>query len=99
MFTQLIGQSAVVRKGGVYKPCDIYEYRGQLFAKFGGGFVRLNADGKSSVEGCTLDLLAYEGPLFKDKFGRLCVKPGDGYVALEAQPDGTIAPLQLEAPK
>lgn len=99
MFTQLIGHSAVVRKGGVYKPCDIYEYRGQLFAKFGGGFVRLNADGKSSVEGCTLDMLAYEGPLFKDKFGRLTVQPGEGYVPLIAEPDGTIAPLQLEVQK
>ena len=99
MFKQVIGQSAVVRKGGVYRTCDLYEYRGQLFVKYGAGYVRLNADGGASVEGLSLDLLAYEGPLYKDRFGRLTVQDGDGYTALIAQPDGKLEPLQLEAPK
>jgi len=99
MFKQVVGQSAVVRKGGVYRTCDLYEYKGQLFAKHGNGYVRLNADGGSSVDGLALDLLAYEGPLFADKFGRLCVVAGEGFKALTANPDGTIAPLLLEGPK
>jgi len=99
MFKELTGESAVIRKGGVYRTCDLYSYRGHLFAKFGSGFVRLNADGGSSVDGLQLDLLAYEGLLFKDKFGRLSVEAGEGYIALQAQADGTITPLQLEAPK
>ena len=36
MFKQVMGQSAVVRKGGVYRTCELYEFRGQLFAKHGG---------------------------------------------------------------
>lgn len=99
MFTELVGQSAVVRKGGVFKPCPLYEYRGMLFVKFGGGFVRLSATGKSSVEGLALDLLAYEGPLYADRFDRLSVVDGEGYTALQALADGTIQPLALKAPK
>lgn len=51
------------------------------------------------MDSLALDLLAYEGPLFQDKFGRLCVEAGDGFKALVAQADGTIAPLMLEGPK
>ena len=97
MFTQLTGQSAVVKRNGMFKHCDLYSYKGQLFVKYGQGFVRLNADGKSSVEGVSLDLLAYEGPLFKNKFGHLGIVQGEGHIALEAQADGTI--LMLEGPK
>ena len=96
MFKHLVGESAVIRKAGVYRTCDLYEYRGQLFAKMGAGFVRLNADGGSSVDGLALDLLAYDGPLYKDRFGRLCVATGEGYVALQSNLDGSITPLQLE---
>lgn len=99
MFVQIPGQSAVVRKGGVFRTCDLYSYRGHLFAKFGSGYVRLNADGASSLDGLQIDLLAYEGPLFRDKFGRLAVQQEPGYVALQANPDGTIEPLKLEGPK
>lgn len=99
MFKQLTGQSAVVRNRGVYRTCDLYEFRGQMFAKYGSGFVRLNANGSSSLDGLALELLAYEGSLFQDKFGRLCVTAGDGFKELVAQPDGSIQPLMLEAPK
>lgn len=94
MFKQLVGESAVVRKGGVYKTCDLYTFRGNLFVKYGAGFVRLNADGGSSLDGLSIDLLAYEGPLFKDKFGRLTVEPSEGYVALSAQTDGTLKAIE-----
>ena len=96
MFKQIVGQSAVVRKGGVFRTCDLYSYRGQLFAKFGAGFVRLNADGGSSLDGLAMDLLVYDGPLFKDRFGRLCVEPIEGTKPLQVTPDGTI--LVIEAP-
>ncbi len=70
-----------------------------MFAKVGSGFVRLNANGGSSVAGTDIDMLAYDGPLFSDKFGRLAVADAGGYTALTSNPDGTITPLQLEAPK
>lgn len=99
MFKQLVGQSAVVRRRGVFLPCDLYEYRGMMFAKVGSGFIRLTAKGDTSQVGTEVDMLAYDGPLFSDKFGRLAVADGGGYTALIAQPDGTITPLQLEGPK
>lgn len=82
MFKQLTGQSAVIRKGGVFRTCDLYEFKGQLFAKYGSGFVRLNANGSSSVDGLAVDLLAYDDALFQDKFGRLCVTGGPGRLGL-----------------
>lgn len=88
----------MIRKAGRYRTCDLYEYLGQMFVKYGADFVRLNSNGSASLDGVGLDFLAYQGPLFQDKFGRLCVKPGDGYKALTANPDGTVAPLMLEGP-
>ncbi len=94
MFKQLTGQSAVLRKSGVYRTCDLYEFKGMLFAKFGSGFVRMNSNGSSSLDGLQLDHLAYDGELYQDRFGRLAVAKGEGYKTLMAQPDGTL--LQLE---
>lgn len=99
MFKHLVGQTAVVRKKGVFKTCDLYEYKGMMFAAFGGGFVRLNANGTSSLDHVELDHLSYDGDLYRDRLGRLAVQKGEGYVALEVTPDGAMAPLQLEAPK
>lgn len=65
-----------------------------MFAKLGSGYIRLNADGSSSVDGVAIDLLAYDGPLFKDKFGRLCVKGEAGFTPLTATPDGDILLLK-----
>jgi hypothetical protein len=97
MFKHLVGQTAVMRKKGVFKTCDLYEYKGMMFAAFGGGFVRLNANGTSSLDHLELDLLAYDGPLYRDKLGRLAVQKVDGYIALEVSPEGAV--LQLEAAK
>lgn len=99
MFRHLVGQTAVIRKKGVFKTCDLYEYKGMMFAAFGGGFVRLNENGTSSVDHVELDNLSYDGELYRDRLGRLAVVNGEGYKRLTALPDGTIAPLQLEAPK
>ncbi len=99
MFKHLPGESAVVRKGGIFRTCDLYEYRGALFVKYGSGFVRLNADGGARLDGLSIDMLAYDKPLFKDRFGRLCVNDEGGYTAVQANPDGTIVPLKLEGPK
>lgn len=99
MFKKLEGDTVVLQKGGVFKVCDLYAYRGYLFANYAGGYIRLTADGHASVPGVSVDMLAYEGPLYKDRFGRLAVSAGEGYTALQSNPDGTITPLKIEGPK
>ena len=70
-FQRVDGEAAVLSENGVFKQVDIYTRNGQLFAKAGGGFVRLMADGSTTKSKCRLDALSWEGPLFSDTFGRL----------------------------
>lgn len=105
MFKRLDGDNAVVEKGGVWKPADVYEMDGMLFVKAQGGFVRVKGDGSTSVPGLTLRWLAREKPLFADKWNRLCVNyaPGRKKVTLDYDPERletimTVTP-QIEGPK
>lgn len=86
LFKQVEGDSVVVVESGVFKQTDLYTRNGFLFAKSGGGFVRLYADGSTSKARCYIDVLAYEGALRVDRLGRLCDS---------SAPDATL----LEAPK
>ena len=95
-FQALEGETAIIVQGGVYKQCDLYTWDGKLFAKTAGGYVRLKADGSTSKDHLRLEHLEYDGPLFRDRFGRLTVADGDGYVQMIAQSDGRIEPLALE---
>jgi hypothetical protein len=78
------GESAMLVEKGVYKPADLYEMDDYLFAKVGSGFVRLDANGGTSKPSAKLHKLMYEGPLYKDQLGRLCVSPGAKRAALES---------------
>jgi len=98
MFKHLTGDTAIVRKNGVFRTCDLYSYKGQLFVKYGAGFIRLNSDGGSSVDTVQLDMLVYDGPLYKDRFGRLCVEPSEGLIALQVNVEGLITTLSIEGP-
>ena len=77
-FAILEGDHAILAEKGVYRQCDLYTHNGQLFAKIGGGFVRLNEDGSSSKPHVRLEELATEAPLYRDRFGRLALAPGEG---------------------
>lgn len=85
MFNKLEGDSVLLRYRGAYRPCDLYTFQGGIFAKNGSSYIRLRADGTTSQDGVFFVYLEYEGPLFKDRFGRLshCLK--DGYSALFIQ--------------
>lgn len=72
MFKQIEGENAIVVEGGVFKQTDLYTRDGYLYAKAGGGFVRLYADGSTSKARCRLDVLTFDKPLRVDNFGRLC---------------------------
>jgi hypothetical protein len=82
MFRRIEGETAILRLGGVYKVADLYERDGRLFAAAAGGYVRLNANGTTSKDKLAIDTLALDEPLYKDRFGRLCVAPGNGRTAL-----------------
>lgn len=79
MFKDLApGDVAILMENGVYKQCQLATYNGQLFAKLGSGYVRLNSAGGTSKPSTGLLTLVYDGPLFRDRFGRLCVQAGEG---------------------
>jgi len=78
MFKRLEGETAVIRIGGVYKVADLYERDGRLFAAAAGGYVRLNANGTTSKDKLAIESLQIDAPLYKDRFGRLCVADADG---------------------
>ena len=83
MFKQIEGENAVIVEGGVYKQADLYARDGYLYAKAGGGFVRLYADGSTSKAKCRLDVMTFDKPLCTDKFGRLCDASVSGARSLE----------------
>jgi len=95
MFKQIEGDSAIIVEGGVYKHADLYTRGDYLFAKTGGGFVRLYADGSTSKPKCRIDTLATPIPLFRDNFGRLC----DGSVKSSVPIEPEKAVLLLGAPQ
>lgn len=88
-FKALEGDLCVIRIKGVYRQCGLYTFNGGLFAKDGGGFIRLKVDGSTSKPDAALEHIEIEGPLFKDRFGRLCVVAGEGHkpVSVSAEVD------------
>lgn len=83
LFKQIEGENAVIVESGVYKQADLYTRNGYLYAKAGGGFVRLYADGSTSKAKCRLDVLTFSKPLGTDKLGRLCDASVPGARTLE----------------
>ncbi|MEM8626046.1 MAG: hypothetical protein AAGG47_21370 [Pseudomonadota bacterium] len=49
------GQVVVRKKPGTYLQADLYRRKRQLYAKVGSGFVRLYADGGTSMPGISYD--------------------------------------------
>ena len=80
-FKQVEGEAAVLVESGVYKQCDVFTRDGYLYAKVGGGFVRLMADGSTSKARCSLNFMSFAGPL-ASRMGRLCVEGTVGATAL-----------------
>jgi len=78
MFQLREGEVAVIVEGGVYREVPVAtRNNGELYVKAKGGFVRLNADGSTSVGSkCRLDTLVMDAPMYKDAFGRLSIAPG-----------------------
>jgi len=43
------GETVIIRRGGVFKQVEVYQYGGFLFAKSNGGYIRLLMEGGTSV--------------------------------------------------
>lgn len=78
-------QFAIIVEGGVYKQAPLFTRAGHLYAKFGGGFVRLGSDGSTSRPKLRLDALICDLPLCMDRFGRLCDASVTGAVPLPTE--------------
>lgn len=76
MFVKIEGDSVLLSQSGVYKVSDLYRLDDALFAKLGGGFVRLYATGATSKPNVNISRLVTNMPLFKDQFGRLSARSG-----------------------
>lgn len=70
-FKHLAGDTVILTQGGVWKTADLYSLDGALFAKWGGGFIRLRADGTTSKDGVNFTMLSTDQPIFADKFNRM----------------------------
>lgn len=71
-FKEVEGEAAIIVQNGVFKQVPLYTRDGYLFAKVGSGFVRIYADGSTTVSKMRLDFMSWSGPLFRDKLGKLC---------------------------
>lgn len=91
MFIELTGHEVCLIERGVYRQCPLYTNRdGFLFARVGSGFIRLNRDGTTSKAGARVDLLVYDGRLYRDSFGRLTTDPAKGKEPLVSTPQGIL---------
>ncbi len=78
MFQHVEGDTVIVVENGVYKQCDLYKRNGFLFAKIGGGFVRLMVDASTSKARMRLDSIFTELGLATDGLGRLMLSDAQG---------------------
>lgn len=89
-FKEIEGDTALIVERGVFRQVPLYERNGVLFAKAKGGFVRLSENGSTSHDAVSFTELLYEGDLYRDPFGRLCVTPGERRKAIAAR-SGVLA--------
>lgn len=73
LFQKVEGDAAILSANGVYKQVDIYLRNGLVFAAYGGGFVKLFADGSTSKPTLRLDTLSADSiALHRTGTGVLC---------------------------
>ncbi|MEM9734729.1 MAG: hypothetical protein AAF903_14800 [Pseudomonadota bacterium] len=102
-FQQVEGNAAILSNDGLWRQTDLYTLNGQLFAKWGAGFIRLKADRSTSKPRVKLIMLSWDGPLHRTKFGNLVAEPGGDTVPVdEAGMNALLGHnpmLRIEGPK
>jgi hypothetical protein len=72
-FKEVEGEAAIVVSNGTYKQVPLFTRDGYIYAKVGGGFVRLMSDGSTTKAKMRLDFMTWTaGELRRDEVGRLC---------------------------
>jgi len=84
-FKEVEGEAAIIVQSGVYKQVPLYTRDGFLYAKVGGGFIRLMADGSTTNSKARLDFMTWEGELRRDTYNRLCTTDVKGSKSLEVE--------------
>lgn len=95
MFKKLEGDQVLLRTRGVYKPTELYEFDGKLFAKSNGGFIRLNQNGSTSQADTSIDFMRIERIIYADRFGNLCTEEASDRKPLKVTSQGRPEPLQI----
>lgn len=72
LFSEVMGEVAVIIEGGVYKQVPLYVRDGYIYAKVGSGYIRLYQSGETSKPKCRLDTMTWDHTaLGTDHLGRL----------------------------
>lgn len=79
MFQKLDGESVIlVCPGGIYKQADLYARDALLYAKIGGGFIKLFYDKSTSSSRHRIDTLSWDnGSLWRTGTGVITTEPHD----------------------
>lgn len=92
-FKEIEGEAAIIIENGVYKQVPIFERRGELFAKSGGGFIRLMVDGSTSKAKARLDCISFDklamtptGKLLRSDIGLAGTRPLPQNTAMQLLP-------------
>lgn len=83
-FQEIEGDAAVLVENGVYKQVPLFSRDGYIYARIGGGYVRLMADGSTTKAKMRLDFMTFNGTICRDPLGRLCTTAVKGAVLLES---------------
>ena len=73
LFQELEGDVAILVSKGTYYQVPMYVRDGWLFAKWGGGFVRLMKDGATTKASVRIETLHFDRVLYADALGRLAI--------------------------
>lgn len=85
LFSEVVGDTAILSSGGVYKQASLFTREGYLFAQISAGrFVRLYADGHTSKTNTHMIHLETTLELYRDRFGRLGTKKIKDPIKLES---------------
>lgn len=78
-FKPIEDASVFVYRNGLHQELPMAERDGDLYVEVSKGkFARLKADGSASLTSLRIKSMEYEGGLWQDKQGRLCVSEGQG---------------------
>lgn len=74
LFHVLEGDAVILFRKGTFRQSEVYQRKGELYAKHAGGFIRLMDGGGTSVPGVVWEDLQTTAKHERGAFGRLVLK-------------------------